>query len=64
MSEKGCANCPLRAKYDNAPKSFAGRFWRFHINFCPGWRKYFTGLPMTEQQDVARRYNIRGAGAR
>ncbi|MBU1174005.1 MAG: hypothetical protein KKH72_01280 [Alphaproteobacteria bacterium] len=61
MSEQGCSSCPMRAKYDTAPKSLAGRFWRFHINFCPGWKKYFTALPMAEQQDLARRYNIRAA---
>jgi hypothetical protein len=61
MSEAGCANCALRAKYDSAPKSFAGRFWRFHINFCPGWKKYFSSLPLAEQTEIARRYNIRAA---
>ena len=64
MSDKGCANCPMRAKYDEAPKSFAGRFWRFHINFCPGWKKYFAGLPREEQATLARRYNLRSAAAR
>ncbi len=63
MSEHTCANCPMRAKYDAKPKSLAGRFWRFHIKFCPGWKKYFSSLPLAEQREVARRYNIRGAGA-
>ena len=64
MSEKGCANCSMRAKYDENPKSFSGRFWRFHIRFCPGWKKYFRDLPLAEQREVARRYNIRPAAAR
>jgi len=64
MSEHSCANCPMRAKYDAAPKSFAGRFWRFHIRFCPGWKKYFTSLPLAEQTVIANRYNIRSAASR
>ena len=37
-----CENCKFRAHYDKDPKSFLGRFWRWHINFCPGWKAYFT----------------------
>lgn len=25
----------MRAKYEKSPRSLAGRFWRWHINFCP-----------------------------
>ncbi len=25
------------AKHDARPNSLVGRFWRWHINFCPGW---------------------------
>ena len=31
-----CENCKFRAHYDKKPKSALGRFWRWHINFCPG----------------------------
>ena len=31
-----CENCKLRANYEKNPKSLMGRFWRWHINFCPG----------------------------
>jgi hypothetical protein len=57
MDEK-CANCPMRAKYDVKPKSFAGRFWRWHINFCPGWKAYFTSLPRDEQEDLRAKYHF------
>ena len=30
-----CENCKFRAHYDKNPKSALGRFWRWHINFCP-----------------------------
>lgn len=59
MAEENCANCKLRAKYDNKPKSLAGRFWRWHINFCPGWKKYFTSLPSEEKAKVAAKYNFK-----
>lgn len=59
MAEENCANCKLRAKYDNKPKSLTGRFWRWHINFCPGWKKYFTSLPPEEKAKVAAKYNFK-----
>lgn len=34
-----------------------GRLWRWHINFCPGWKGYFTSLPAVEQDDVRKKYN-------
>jgi len=56
---QNCAHCKLRARYDQNPKSLLGRFWRWHINFCPGFKKYFTNLPRQEQQETAMRYNFR-----
>lgn len=37
-----CENCKFRAHYDEKPNSLLGKFWRWHINFCPGWKGYFT----------------------
>ena len=37
-----CENCKFRAHYDQKTNSALGRFWRWHINFCPGWRSYFS----------------------
>ena len=59
MAEQNCANCDLRAKYDENPKSFVGRFWRWHINFCPGWKGYFTSRPPEEKAKLAEQYNFR-----
>ncbi len=56
--ENNCANCSLRAKYDTKPTSFAGRFWRWHIGFCPGWKAYFTSLPKEEQQILREKYSF------
>jgi hypothetical protein len=58
MADQACEHCALRAKYDNNPKSIAGRFWRWHINFCPGWKKYFTSLNSEDKSKIAQRYNF------
>jgi hypothetical protein len=58
MDEIKCSNCALRTKYDNKPNSIAGRFWRWHINFCPGWRKYFTSLTPEEKSKIAAQYSF------
>lgn len=57
--ENNCAECPMRAKYDAKPKSFAGRFWRFHINFCPGWKQYMNAMESSERNKIAKHYNIK-----
>lgn len=59
VKEFKCENCPLRAKYDNDPKSFAGRFWRWHINFCPGWKGYFTSREPEQQEELRKKYNFK-----
>lgn len=56
--EAKCANCPIRAKHDSKPKSLAGRFWRWHINFCPGWKSYFTSLPDDQKELLRKQYNF------
>ncbi|MBQ4502498.1 MAG: hypothetical protein II986_02340 [Alistipes sp.] len=58
MANHKCAECPLRAKHDAKPKSLVGRFWRWHINFCPGWKAYFVSLTPEEQQNIRDRYNF------
>jgi hypothetical protein len=59
MAEENCANCGWRAKYDENPKSVLGRLWRWHINFCPGWKGYFTTLPPAEKAKLAEQYNFK-----
>jgi hypothetical protein len=58
MSEPGCANCAWRAKYDQKPKSLLGRLWRFHANFCPGWKTFMKSLPEEEQRAFVEKYNF------
>lgn len=57
MEAKSCENCTMRIKYDEKPKSFAGRFWRWHINFCPGWKAYMNSVSAEERQQIAEKYN-------
>ncbi len=36
-----------------------GKFWRWHINFCPGWKAYFTSLSPEEQEGLRKKYNFK-----
>ncbi|MDD6209837.1 MAG: hypothetical protein PUB21_04435 [Bacteroidales bacterium] len=54
-----CSNCPMRAKHDKSPKSLMGRFWRWHINFCPGWKGYFKALSPNEQSELREKYEFK-----
>lgn len=58
MSEPGCATCRFRAKYDEKPKSLLGRVWRWHANFCPGWKAYMATLPDDEKRLIIERCNF------
>jgi hypothetical protein len=59
MSENHCENCKLRLKHDQKPKSFIGRFWRWHINWCPGWKAYMSGLDNEQREQIARQYQLK-----
>jgi hypothetical protein len=54
-----CQKCRLRAKYDKNPKSLLGRVWRWHIGFCPGWKKYFKNLPEDKKLELSNRYDLK-----
>jgi hypothetical protein len=59
MAENNCENCTMRAKYDAKPKSFAGRFWRWHVNFCPGWKGYMLSLEEQKRKEIADKYQLK-----
>ena len=59
MKQHNCEQCPIRAKYDNAPKSLIGRFWRWHINFCPGWKKYMSSLDEENKNALKEKYELK-----
>jgi hypothetical protein len=54
-----CPQCPLRRRYDNKPKSLLGRFWHWHISFCPDWKEYFLSLTEAEQNELRSQYNFK-----
>ncbi len=58
MAKHQCAECPIRARHDKNPKSLIGRFWRWHINFCPGWKRYYGSLNEEERQTLKERYKL------
>ncbi|MBV2110534.1 MAG: hypothetical protein B6D72_15595 [gamma proteobacterium symbiont of Ctena orbiculata] len=58
MAEHDCEHCKLRNRYDENPKSMVGRIWRWHINFCPGWKKYYFSLSDSERAELDSKYNF------
>ncbi len=56
MAEPNCPDCGWRAKYDQKPKSFLGRIWKWHIKWCPGWKSYLKILPDEERETVLDKY--------
>lgn len=57
--EHSCKECKMRARYDAKPKSLLGRFWRWHINWCPGWRSFMDSLPEEEKSKMKMQYNLK-----
>ena len=58
MAQYPCENCKFRASYDKNPKSLKERFCRWHINFCPGWKAYFTHQDPETQEALRAKYNF------
>lgn len=58
MPGSNCERCKLRAKYDRDPESILGRLWRWHTNWCPGWRGYTRSLSAEERCRLAERYDM------
>lgn len=59
MAEANCENCAMKAKYDKNPKSFIGRFWKWHIKFCPGWKSYLLSVSDEKRQELFNTYGER-----
>lgn len=56
-------HCKFRAKYDQNPRSFLGRIWKWHIGWCPGWKSYVKSKSEEEREELkkstANRWNIK-----
>jgi hypothetical protein len=48
----------MRARYDEKPKSLLGRVWRWHANFCPGWKAYMATLADDEKRIIVEKYDF------
>ncbi len=59
MAASRCEKCAFRARYDNNPRSLLGRLWRWHIGFCPGWKRYYASLPESEKDRLAQKYRLK-----
>ena len=57
MADQSCENCSFRSKYDNNPKSFLGRLWRWHAGWCPGWKSFMKSLPEENRKELAERFH-------
>lgn len=54
-----CEDCKLRARYDRNPRSLIGRFWHWHIGFCPGWKAFYASRSDEEKEALRLRYNLK-----
>ncbi len=59
MEKHNCEECKMRTKYDTDPKSLVSRFWRWHINWCPGWKAYMNSLSEIEKDRLKNEYQLR-----
>jgi len=59
MAEPRCPKGPFRARYDKNPKSLLGRMWRWHINWCPGWKSYISSLSENERTNLIAKYKLK-----
>ncbi|MDY0219917.1 MAG: hypothetical protein RBR67_02125 [Desulfobacterium sp.] len=56
MSKHSCEKCRFRAKFDNNPSSFMGKLWRWHTNWCPGWKRYLESIPEEDRTIIIEKY--------
>ena len=56
MTKHSCETCRFRAKYDADRSSLLGRLWRWHADWCPGWKKYLQSLPADRRAELVTRY--------
>lgn len=60
MTQKhNCPKCPFRATYDKKPSSLLGKLWRWHTNWCPGWKSYMTSLAEEDRKAIAGQYEMK-----
>lgn len=58
MAKHNCDNCKFRVKFDQNPSSLMGRLWRWHTNWCPGWKRYMNSLEDEKRNIIAKNYSM------
>lgn len=58
MLKHNCEKCNFRRVHDTNPGSLLGRLWRWHINWCPGWKSYMNSLQDAKKTELHKRYNL------
>ncbi len=53
-----CENCRFRAHYDRNPTSLLGRFWHWHIGWCPGFKSFLRSRSDDERQQLVAKYGL------
>lgn len=56
--KKLCEDCKMRSAYDKNHDSLIGKFWRWHINFCPGWKAYYKTLNQEQKSEIKNKYKF------
>jgi len=51
-----CETCKMRARYDKNPRSILGRIWKWHIEWCPGWKNHIKSLSDEQRMEVVEKY--------
>ncbi len=46
-----CEDCGMRRRAEAKPQSLLARLWRWHTNWCPGWKAYQKELRAREAGD-------------
>jgi hypothetical protein len=59
MAEQKCEDCAFRARYDQKPRSLLGKLWRWHVNWCPGWKTYMKSLDPQKRINIAEKYGMK-----
>ena len=50
VDEMRCATCSIRQKAEANPNSIMARIWKWHTNWCSGWKAYQDALTIAEKQ--------------
>ncbi|MCP1393032.1 MAG: hypothetical protein PHO60_10355 [Methanothrix sp.] len=39
-----CESCPIRRRAEKRPDTLIARIWKWHTDWCPGWKAYQKSL--------------------